>query len=375
MFVQQPLVITRPDRSVNIISSRPLNITSPAGHTFQVFGKNSANLNIQNVSQSQIPRSQSQGNFLIPRQPVVHVFVCDNANTKVKMLTDNFTTMLINNGIKVYTEKFMTHYPGYQVRAASFNTQADFFFQIHSKTAGPGHVRLYLNGQPKRMTVEEAISSIWSCWRLKCGALTKEEVDLLSNERILNCLHMFADIDASNFNLDDVQKQARKCIDDALDVQPLLDRLNVMENNLLNGRVMVLNAKQMSSDWNIEQGVSLQKCTQLPTTIGLSPPLKDLLLMVIDQTIQKLHSIQIILEKHYVDNKSNIAYNQNLNDETMNEIPIDTEQRIGNDNTLWEMMVESIDDDHTGSMRIASYGDALYSSERILTPVLRLEDY
>jgi hypothetical protein len=92
----------------------------------------------------------------------VHFFVSDHGNAKVKVLCDQFIDALTSNGISVYAERYLTHQPGYQVRVAALNSLADFFLQIHSKTTGPGHVRLYVADQSKQMTMDEAVATVWS---------------------------------------------------------------------------------------------------------------------------------------------------------------------------------------------------------------------
>lgn len=141
--------------------------------------------------------------------PVVHFFVSDHDNSKVKVLTEQFVNALLDNGINVFIEQYSTHQPGFQVRTASLLTHADFFFQIYSKTAGSGHARLFESGQPNRMTVEEAIVEIWSTWRFKNAALSPKEVNLLSNEKIICLLNEYASIEPPNMDITSIQTTAQ----------------------------------------------------------------------------------------------------------------------------------------------------------------------
>ena len=176
MCAASPPVVVRPSRQGMIRVETNANAGSPN----QDYTSPLANFHL--AFSKSLSKESPNPNALQPRAPLVHFFVCDHGNAKVKSFSDNFIELLISNGIKVYPELYLTHQPGYKVRAASCITTADFFFQIHSKTAGPGHVRLYYDGQPQRMTIQEAVTHIWSTWRMKCGALTKDEVDSLSHE-------------------------------------------------------------------------------------------------------------------------------------------------------------------------------------------------
>ena len=116
--MNHPPIITRPNRSIRI-DPNPLspkdNTKSPVTLFQNAFSRN-----------NQSP--QSGGSIKVPRSPNVHFFICDYGNTKVKSFSEIFINLLIQNGINVYIEKYLTNQPGYQVCAASLNTQADFFF-------------------------------------------------------------------------------------------------------------------------------------------------------------------------------------------------------------------------------------------------------
>lgn len=344
-------VITRPNRTIHF-GQQTLEAASP----HQQPGANpfSPVAFFQNTMSRNSPQSPSvSANSLTPRAPIVHFFVCDNGNAKVKALTDQFIELLVNNGIKVYTEGYLTHQPGYQVRAASLNTDADFFCQIHSKTAGPGHVRLYFNGQPKRMTMEEAVADIWAWWRLKCGALSKEEVDVISREKILYVLKEFASIEPQNLDYSAIQAQGREAIERGSAVHSIIEKLHDFESTLLGGKNRVMTTRTIATEWVREPGSQLTRCLPMPIISGLSHPLREVILNVIEQSLNKCQSLMNIFVKYNITTPPPQLYEE----ENLREIPIDGPERPS-DGSSWRMMIESIDDDHQiGSMQIASYGD------------------
>jgi hypothetical protein len=311
-----------------------------------------------------------QGGLLLPRAPVVHFFICDFGNAKVKTFSEQFINQLAQNGIRVYAERFMTHQPGFQVRAASINTTADFFFQIHSKTAGPGHVRLYVNGQPKRMTMDEALAEIWSSWRVRSGALCKEEIDLLSSERIFWLLSGFAGIDESNLRVEELQISIRDRITDGRDMHDVFDGLKEMEAVLLDGKAKIANCRPMNSEWIFEPGMQISRIVPAATCHGLSPPLKDRLSRMIDVYLKKTSALLNIVEK-----RLNAATTHPLVDDDMElETPIESP---GYDTQVWRMLVESYPDDHIGSFRIASYGDNASAAQDVVSrnPAFLLDEF
>ena len=333
-------VITRPVRGGHISLSNDGAQTPPAflGGPFSPVG-------LVQPSSVKTPSSIVQ---LVPRAPVVHFFVCDFANAKVKTFSEQFIEQLTQNGVKVYTERFMTHQPGFQVRAASLNTTADFFFQIHSKTAGRGDVRLYLNGQPRRMTREEGVAEVWAWWRLKSGALSREEVDVISGEKMAWLLKEFADVDCEAMALDELQRSLRDAIEMRTELRSVLDRLREIEGALVNGKMKVATMRNMSTDWNREPGGQLSRCLAIPVVCGLSPPLRELLDVVLDESLVKVQGLIAIAERESVNVVEEV-------DDHGAEVPI--EGTSAHDDSAWRMMIESVDDDHMGSWRIASYGD------------------
>lgn len=301
---------------------------------------------------------QSPGGTVTPRAPVVHFFVCDHGNAKVKAVTDQFISAMTANGVKVYTERYTTHQPGYQVRAASLNSLADFFFQIHSKTAGAGHVRLYTGGQPKRMSLDEAVSHVWAWWKLESGALTREEAEVLSAEKIAYLLHEFAGIEASIGELGVLLRNG--------DVTAL-EKLREVGASLVAGRARIASTRSMAVDWVKEPGGVLQRCTQLPQVRGLSAPLKDVLVAVIDESLAKVQRILEIAPRLLPPMEDDDVREE----EEMGEIEIDVEPGRG-DASGWKMMIESLDDDRMGSVQIASYGDIRHQS---LDPMFTIDEY
>ena len=366
---RQSPIITRPNRNIHFSQASD---NSQNGQPYQ----NTFSFSFQKNPAQQVKSSQP-GVLTISRAPVVHCFVCDHANAKVKILTDQFIELLTKSGIKVYVERYLTHQPGFQVRAASLNTQADFFFQIHSKTAGAGHVRLYMNGQPKRMTKEEAVSAVWSWWRLRCGALTKDETEVISNEKLFSLLKDYGNIDkdALNFNL--LQQQVRNCLDSGSNIEPTLTTLIDYDNALKNAKTKISSAPTMSTDWSFEQGVVLQSCQYQQIQVGLSQPLKSLLILIIDQAISKCQGIKSVIDRNYRE-KQPMENAMPNDDENLNEIPIDINNDQGaRDGSSWQMMIESVDEDRIGSVKIASYGESpnVRSCDRISTPTFMLDDF
>lgn len=366
---RQSPIITRPNRNIHFSQASD---NSQNGQPYQ----NTFSFSFQKNPAQQV-KSTQPGVLTISRAPVVHCFVCDHANAKVKILTDQFIELLTKSGIKVYVERYLTHQPGFQVRAASLNTQADFFFQIHSKTAGAGHVRLYMNGQPKRMTKEEAVSAVWSWWRLRCGALTKDETEVISNEKLFSLLKDFGNIDkdALNFNL--LQQQVRNCLDSGSNIEPTLTTLIDYDNALKDAKTKISSAPTMSTDWSFEQGVVLQSCQYQQIQVGLSQPLKNLLILIIDQAISKCQGIKSVIDRNYRE-KQPMENAMPNDDENLNEIPIDINNDQGaRDGSSWQMMIESVDEDRIGSVKIASYGESpnVRSCDRISTPTFMLDDF
>ena len=356
-------VITRPSRS-NFSQAGEGARTPPVfiGGPFSPLG----------VGAMRAPASPSsplvQPGTMVPRAPVVHFFVCDFANAKVKAFSEQFVEQLVENGVKVYCEKFLTHQPGFQVRAASLNTMADFFFQMHSKTAGRGDVRLYVNGLPKRMTREEAVAEVWAWWRLKSGALSKEEVDVISDDKIRWLLKEFADVGS---DIGEIQVSVREAIMNRTGLAKFSDQLRECESLLVAGRSKVAAARCMNTEWVREPGAQLNRCIQMPVVSGLSPPLKELLSCVIDESLAKVRALIEIVERE----RPNVREEEDV-EERAEEIPIGSVSP--HDGSMWRLMVESVDEDHVGSIRIASYGDMGTSGESFgghLDAPFMLDDY
>jgi hypothetical protein len=311
------------------------------------------------------PQSPPTPTSLPSRAPIVHFFVSDHGNAKVKSLTDQFIELLTKNGISVYTERYVTHQPGFQVRAAALNSTADFFFQIHSKTAGPGHVRLYIAGQPKRMTMDEAIANIWSWWRLQCGSLTRDEVELLSREKTLFLLREFANLDSKDFDLEVIQTQAKAAMENGESCELVFDRIREFDAILQNGKARVLSTRIAGTDWVREPGLQLQRLLPAPRAVRLSQSMKELLVSIIEQTMTKVRSISELLQRYTAESPA-------IGELEETEIPIEGE----GGSSSWRMLIESLDEDNVGSMRIASYGDSRQSPDLPqVNPMFLLDDY
>ena len=293
-------------------------------------------------------------------------FVCDHGNAKVKAFADQFISILIENGIKVYPEYYLTHQPGYHVRAASFNTSADFFFQIHSKTAGPGRVRLYLEGQPQRMTIQEALTYIWSMWRLKCGCLTKDEVESLSSKRALFLLQQFADIKPEDVQIETIQRDLKLAIERCSSVTHIIDRLNTVSEILLHAKGKISEYRQINTNWKQEPGTVLSRCPTAPIICGLSPPLKEVLLTIVEQTLNKVKILTSIAQNHnIVDLESETA------EEELSEVEISEDQ--SQSISSWGLMIESVGDHQTS---LSSFGDQIGSQGFMaLAPNFLLDDF
>ncbi|EAY05140.1 hypothetical protein TVAG_151270 [Trichomonas vaginalis G3] len=345
-----PIVITRPNKSVILTSNNnntqkvlPPPPQNNAAYTSSIL------LN-QALSPNSPPMSP---NVLVPRAPVVHFFICDYGNAKVKSISDHFIDLLVSNGIKVFTERYATHQAGFQVRAASLNSNADFFFQIHSKTAGRGHVRLYFGGQPKRMTVEESVCDVWSWWRLMCGSISNTESEVLSSEKLKYALKVFANIDSDILNIDALQAEIRAAVDNHSISSELLQSVLSAQTMINEGRGLVQAQKVMRIEWSREPGALLTRCVQMPVIRGLSQPLKDLLLSVLDQTFSKLQRLENIVRKYRVSTPPPPEPTLPVDSGPEVEIPIDGQQP----GLSWGALLESVKDESYGMNHITSYGD------------------
>lgn len=345
-----PIVITRPNKTV-IVSTNVSGVQKVLNPPPQ---NNAAYSPSMFINQALNPASPPMSpNVLVPRAPVVHFFICDYGNAKVKSISDQFIDLLVENGVKVFTERYATHQAGFQVRAASLNSSADFFFQIHSKTAGRGHVRLYFAGQPKRMTVEESVCDVWSWWRLMCGAISNVEAEVLSAEKLRYALKVFANIDSDIINIDNLQKEIREAINSHIISAELLQNIQNAEEMVSEGRRMVLMQKVMRIEWAQEPGAQLTRCVQMPVIRGLSQPLKDLLISVIDQTLSKLQRLESIVRKYGVSTPPPPEPSLPVDSGNEVEIPIDGQQP----GLSWGALLESIKDESYGMNHITSYGD------------------
>ena len=352
------------------MQSNPSSISVQRPTRLFHFGSTmSESRNSQDHVQLNVPQSPS--NFLVPRQPLVHIFVCDFANAKVKALTDKFITALQNNGINIFIDKYLTHQPGFQVRAVSFSSGGDFFFQIHSKTAGAGDVRLYLNGQPKRMSVSQAIGNIWSWWRLKSGCLTVEEASVLSKEKLLYLFDYYANIKEENLNVEKLQEELKEAIEMNNNFIALSNKIKGFEILLEEAKITISRYKLMLTEWPKENGTVLSRWPQLDTVKGLSQPLKDIMLNIISQTLKKINSLSNILNTYSKDET------QELGSFEPQEIQIEAADKTHGDGSSWRYM---LDEEHPSSsvfMQIASFdeGTIHQSVDRIQTPVFMLDEY
>ena len=353
-----PPVIERPRRS-------PLFMSDTSGNS---SGQSPSNLNpLTNFQLAFEKKPQNENphpNALTPRQPTVHFFVCDHGNAKVKAYSDQFIEVLVQNGIKVYPELYLTHQPGYQVRAASFNTTADFFFQIHSKTAGHGTVRLYLDGQPQRMTTNEAVTYIWAMWHLKCGALTKNEADSLSNERLNFLLQHFADIKKENVDIENVQKELREAISKGQSVKQCIEKLTTMSEILDHGKNKILETKLINPEFKNEPGAVLSRCPTVPIISGLSAPIREILLSIIDQSQKKVSVLISIAQNHLISEPDLLV------EEDAGEVDIPDDQQPTTFN--WGLMLESAGEHQTS---LSSFGDNIGSQGLLaMAPHFLLDD-
>jgi hypothetical protein len=370
MSKASPHVITRPKRSTHFAPNSNAGVSIVTSSGTQISAGFSPVASFQAVfAKPQVADEMSPNpNALVPRPPVVHFFVCDHGNAKVKAFTDQFIELLTENGIRVFPELYLTHQPGYQVRAASFDTSADFFFQIHSKTAGPGQVRLYEDGQPRRMTIQEAVLYIWTIWRLKCGALSKAEAESLSSERISLLLKEFADINGEDMKIESIQSELRNSISNGSSVRGCIEKLESVSRILDAGKMKLLESRLINSDWKREPGTVLSRCLPVPTISGLSAPLKQLLVSIVEQTQKKVGVLMNIANNH-----STSEPEEKLVDEEEDlrevEIPVDRQPTTSN----WSLVLESVDD-HQHSL--SSFNELIGSQGFMaLAPNFILEDY
>ena len=358
MTKARPPVIERPQRSPLVMSE---SAAKPQG---QNTSSSSVLTNFQLAFAKRPQKENPNPNALTPRQPTVHFFVCDHGNAKVKAFSDQFIESLVQNGIKVYPELYLTHQPGYQVRAASFNTTADYFFQIHSKTAGPGRVRLYRDGQLQRMTISEAIIYIWSTWHLRCGALTKTEVDTLSDDRMVFLLEHFGDVKKENVDIEKVQKELKEAIDNGKSVKSCIEQLTSMAEVLEHGKNKISEAKLINPEFKDEPGTVLSRCPAVPIISGLSAPIKEILLSIVEQSQQKVNSLLNIAHNH-LSSEPDLYH-----EEDAEEVDILDDQQPTTSN--WGLMLESAGDHQTS---LSSFGDNIGSQGFIaLAPHFLLDD-
>lgn len=298
--------------------------------------------------------SKTTNPLITPRSPLVHLFICDYGNTKVQMLTTSFLKALTQNGINVFLETFEVHQPGYIVRAASINTQCDFFFQIQSKTVTTFNVRFFYNNQPKKMPMNQAIGCIWSWWRLKCGCLMMEETDMLSNDKILYLFKEFANIEPHQLNIEELQIKARSVIDNDENSLYLINELKSLKMKLNEGKNEIFKYKTISSEWKFEKGTIFKRLpNNYHTNIGLSKPLKDIMTLIISKTVAKIDSLINILFEN--------LSNRSQNDEDIQIGSFDDHQSENS----WQSMLDSLDD-HGGSMHISSFGEASHNSLEVM---------
>lgn len=107
----------------------------------------------------------------------------------------------------------------------------------------------------------------------------------------------------------------------------------------------------MSMEWPKEKGVHLQRLMEIRPVLGLSPPLKELLTNIIDQSLVKVRRLLEIASVLIKEETQELTV-----DEGVGEILIESEGRT-KDGSSWRMMLESWDGDQAGSVQIASYGD------------------
>jgi hypothetical protein len=88
MHFQASPVVTRPNRAIHITYSGNHSPDAQSPHR-------AGNLSPGSLMPT-LPHSPS-GTATPPRAPIIHLFVCDSGNVKVKGQTDNFTEMLVKN--------------------------------------------------------------------------------------------------------------------------------------------------------------------------------------------------------------------------------------------------------------------------------------
>lgn len=269
------------------------------------------------------------------RQPVVHLFVCDFKNVKVKEFTDICIKVMSENGIKIYTDFHMKHHPGYQVKAASFNTQADFFFQIQSKTARLGLVRLYVHGKPQKMNLKTSISYIWNSWKMYCGALSEQDVETLSSKKLSYIFKRFIGLEIDYTDIQEVQEKLRLALNNKLLENNIEESLIKYRKDLMSGRDTLLNLPDVSCLSCLETGGVIQKCTISPVILGASEPLKNVLKNIIEMTLCKVDSLLEIYNNNFLEIDKTSLKNDSMNV----DLSIDSEPQMN-----WSLIVESYED-------------------------------
>jgi hypothetical protein len=201
-----------------------------------------------------------------------------------------------NSKVKSTSEEFSHHVPGFQVRASSLNSQADFFFHIHSKTAGSRQVRLFVNGSPMRMSLEESIAKLICLWKFRCGCLSKEDCEILSPSKVEMALSLFAGISKEDMNIEEDQQSLRVCIENNEDAGNVCEKIKMKIDKFSSQKVDIDSFSSISLDWD-KEGKIVNHIEFQPLVRGMTTHFKDVLKLIIESCIDKLEALKRLAEK------------------------------------------------------------------------------
>jgi hypothetical protein len=177
-------------------------------------------------------------------------------------------------------------------------------------------------------------------------------------------------VDPTALNLAQIQRDIVTAIENDTDPSASLDRLRECETLLVDGKTRIAAMRVMGTEWHREPGGEITRCLPMALSAGLSLPLRDALVAMIDETLQKVRALTGIVMRH-------LESSPHLRAVEDPEIEIPIGDGLGTDGSTWRMLIESDPVDHIGSYRIASYGDTGTAGEslgRMPQPFL-LDDY
>jgi hypothetical protein len=205
---------------------------------------------------------------------------------------------------------------------------------------------------------------------VKTGALTRDDIDLLSPERASWILTELFGIDEDKVRIADIQQRMSEAYESQFIIPQLLTDLLAYQHILTDAKQKILAAPCVSLEPNKQLGKQLPRITPAPMISGLSNPFRSFLNDMVSKALAKVTRLIEIGEAfHEMHSQKDLPAV-----ESDGEIPIDPDWEITSDGDTWRMMLESFPDDRMGSFGIASYGDNRWTSDQIKASVL-IEDF